>query len=180
MCVCVCARHDPESDRQDGGGTRGRNLPAATSRRGEETIMYSKEALQSPIQGHAMPSPRSSMLHHIFIHDNWPEFSTICQCIYNTVRFEAQQWHLGDGGMARGKLALHKRLGQHATISSTVNFLPNEFFPTFQSLASPTCYTFYPSRTFEALYRPCPAPRVIAVPILDLPLPPSHSHIVKN
>ena len=54
------------------------------------------------------------------------DFCPFAQCIVlgrqtRTVRFEAQQWVLGVGGMARGNVALasHKRLGQQCTPNAT-------------------------------------------------------------
>ena len=51
---------------------------------------------------------------------------------------------------------------------------PMNSSPPLNRLHHRPCYTFYPSCTFEALYRLYPAPRVIAVPVLSrLPFPAS-------
>ena len=75
VCVCVAGR------------TRGGkgNLPAAamSREREQEIIMYIKGALQSPIKWHATRAHRSSMLHHIPIHDNWAGLLSICQYVDN-------------------------------------------------------------------------------------------------
>ena len=76
VCMCVAGR------------TRGGKVSSQTSccnvkEREQEIIMYSKGALQSPIQWHATRAHRSSMLHHIPIHDNWAGRLSICQYIDN-------------------------------------------------------------------------------------------------
>ena len=52
-------------------------------------------------------------------------------------------------GWHEATLASHKRLGQQATLSSTLNSLPNDFIPTSQSLASPTLLHLLPVMHFR-------------------------------
>ena len=115
MCVCVwcvVAR-----------GTRGGkgNFPpaAAISRRDHHVQQRSNSNLQ--YYEHANAS--SSIIEYSFTIIGW-DFCPFAQCKgrqTRTVRFEAQQWVLGVGGMARGNvtLASHKRLGQQMHPNAT-------------------------------------------------------------